>query len=80
MTTVQLSGGALGGEILKVRCDLSQASAPVQVDYGTGDGWEGTQYQCADARHRTSELAAIGQILAEKATQTSGDECDWEEV
>ena len=80
MTTVQLSGGALGGAILKVRCDLSQASAPVQVDYGTGDGWEGTQYQCADARHRTSKLAAIGQKLADEATQTSGDECDWEEV
>jgi hypothetical protein len=80
MTTIQLSGGPLGSETLTIRCDLSQASAPVQVDYGTGDGWEGTQYQCADARHCTSGLAAIGQRLADKATQTSGDACDWEEV
>jgi hypothetical protein len=80
MTTIQLSGGPLGSETLAIRCDLSQASAPVQVDYGTGDGWEGTQYQCADARHRTAELAVIGQKLADLATQTSGDECDWKEV
>lgn len=80
MTAIKLSNGPLGCEIIKLRCDLSQASAQVQVDYGSGDGWEGTQYQCADAGHRTSGLAAIGQILANESTQTSGEECDWDEI
>lgn len=80
MTTLKLTGGVLGLEVLKIRCNLAEAASPVEVDYGTGDGWEGTQYQCADTLHLDSGLARLGQLLAERATETHGDECDWEEV
>lgn len=82
MTTIKLSGGDLGNESMLVRCDLAQASAPVQADYGTGDGWSDTQYQCADTRHRTSGLIEIGKALAARAVEMPSDEfdCDCEEV
>ena len=57
-TTVKLSGGDLGPEIMYVRCDLTQASAPIQVDYHN-DGveeWCGSQFQCADTRHTIAGL------------------------
>ena len=78
MTTIQLSGGDLGGETMKVRCNLSEASAPVQVDYCEGEGWQSTQYQCADARHRNSGLIAIGKTLAAAAVEMPEDEFDCE--
>lgn len=83
MTTIKLTDGCLGCETLLVRCDLTQAASPIQADYGTGHGWTGTQYQCADARHRDSGLARIGQLLAGAATESrggEGEECDWEVV
>jgi len=33
MTTIKLFGGDLGNEEMMIRCDLSEASSPVQVDY-----------------------------------------------
>ena len=81
-TVLKLSGGDLCGETMLVRCDLSQAAALVQVDYDNGDGWQPTQYQCADCRHYTSGLAEIGMILAAEAVGMDRDEfdCDWEEI
>lgn len=84
-TVIKLFGGDLGGETMLVRCNLSEASAPVQVDYCTERGeerWQPTQYQCADCRHYTSGLAEIGMILAAEAVGMGRDEfdCDWEEV
>ena len=80
MTTIQLSNGDLGGETMLVRCDLTQASAPVQVDYKTGSGWEGTQYQCADARHTSQGLEQIAKQLAARAVEIPEGkfECDSE--
>jgi hypothetical protein len=84
-TVIKLSGGDLGNETMLVRCNLSQASAPIQVDYCTERGeqrWRPTQYQCADCRHRTGGLAEIGMILAAEAVGMDRDEfdCDWEEI
>jgi len=82
MTTIKLSGGDLGSETMAVRCNLTEASAPVQVDYHTGDGWEPTQYQCADCRHDRGELARIGKLIAAQAVEIPESEfaCDVEEV
>jgi hypothetical protein len=84
MRTIKLTGGDLGDEVIRVRCDLTQASAPVEVDYcvDPGEHWEGTQFQCADCRHRASELADIGLTLAAQALEMPRDEfdCEWEEV
>ena len=82
MTTIKLSGGDLGLETMLVRCNLAEASAPVMAKYNPGDDWCGTQYQCADTRHRTSGLAEIGKELAARAVEMRVDDfdCDWEEV
>ena len=80
MTTIRLFGGDLGGEQMLVRCDLSRAEAPVQVNYcnGDGEGFVGTQYQCADARHTVDGLEAIAMELAARACEMPADEfnCD----
>ena len=63
MTTLKITCPA-AKESLLVRCDLSQAAAPVQVDYLVEDcGWDSTAYQCADARHTIDGLAEIGRTL-----------------
>lgn len=69
MTTIKLSGGDFGPESMLVRCDLSRASAPVEMDVRDGDGWRGTQYQCADARHSSAGLMEIARILAARACE-----------
>lgn len=80
--TIKLSGGDLGSEKMMVRCNLTEASAPVQVDYCEGDGWQGTQYQCADTRHRVSGLIDLAKILAAAAVEMPAGsfDCDAEEV
>lgn len=84
MTTIRLSGGDLGGEMVDVRCNLSQASAPVQVNYHAepNSEWAGTQYQCADTRHTASGLIEIGKLLAARAVEVAADKfaCDAEEL
>lgn len=76
MTTIKLSSGDLGIEEMMVRCNLAEASAPVEVDYCTGDGWEPTQYQCADCRHADAGLIAIGKQLAAQAVEMAENEFD----
>jgi len=82
MTTIKLYDGDLGLETMLVRCNLSQASAPVEVDYCTGKGWQSTQYQCADTQHRTSGLISIAKELAARACETPRSKftCEAEEV
>lgn len=46
------------GEVLKIRADLSQASAPIQIE-GDEDEWTTTQYQTADARHREQDMLRL---------------------
>lgn len=74
MTTIKLSGGDLGGETMLVRCNLARAESPVQVDYRTGDGWVGTQYQCADALHTWDGLVEIGFRIAAQACEIPYDD------
>lgn len=77
MTTINLSGGDLGSETMMVRCDLTQASAPIEIDYCEGHGWAPTQYQCADTRHTVSGLIRLGKTLAAAAVEMGDDfDCD----
>jgi hypothetical protein len=71
MTTIKLFGGDLGNEEMMIRCNLSEASSPVEVDYRNDiqDAWQSTQYQAADVRHRTKGLIAIGMQLAAEALE-----------
>lgn len=82
MTTYRLSGGDLGSEQMFIRCDLSQASAPVQVNYDEGSGWESTQYQCADCRHADVGLVRIGKTLAADAVEVDRESfgCSYAQV
>lgn len=82
MTTIILKNGDLGSERMRVRCNLSEASAPVEVDYCEGSSWQPTQWQCADCAHRTAGLVAIGRQLAAAAVQVAAEEfdCQWEEI
>lgn len=78
MTTIKLSGGDLGQETMLVRCNLTEASAPVMAQYNPGDDWSPTQYQCADASHRTSGLIEVAKVLAARAVEMreSDFDCD----
>ena len=78
MTTIKLTGGDLGCETVLVRADLSNAAGQVQVDYCEGEGWQGTQYQTGETRHRPAGLAKLGKWLAAEAVGMGADEfeCD----
>jgi hypothetical protein len=82
MTTIKLSGGDLGTETMMVRADLRQASAMIEVDYGTGDGWERSQFQTADARHTVSGLIDVAKTLAARAVEMTTEEfeCQSEQI
>ncbi len=69
MATVRVSGGDMGSEEILVRCDLRNASATVEVDYRNGEGWQPTQYQCADCRHTVDGLEAIARSIAASAVE-----------
>ena len=75
MTTITLTGGCLGDEALRVRCDLRQASSPVEVCYH-GDQWDVTQYQCADAQHTVRGLTKIARELAAEAMHDDARTCE----
>ena len=81
-TLVVLRGGDLGDEKCMVRCDLSEASSPVEVDWcndsGRPSGWESTQYQCADTSHRWSGLAGLAMQIAADGVRLHEDyfDCD----
>jgi len=75
MTTLKITCPAIK-ESLLVRCDLSQAASPILVDWmaeGEDPCWDSTQYQCADARHRITGLAAIGRKLLLNALEEYDD-------
>ena len=82
MTTIKLTGGDLGREVVFVRAILTNAASNVMVDYCEGAGWEATQYQVGETRHRTSGLAKVGKWLAAKAVGCDTDDfkCEWEEI
>lgn len=51
------------GETIALKCDLAEASAPLIVD------GEHTQYQTADARHRTTYAVALACQVAWPAAE-----------
>ena len=63
-TTLKVTAKAMN-ESLLVRCNLSQAASPIEVNYlaEPGSEFQHTQFQCADARHRKDLLADIGADL-----------------
>lgn len=69
-TTLELSGGGLAGERIRVRAKLS-AGGPIEVDYLEGDGWQATQWLHSDGSE--SMLVAVGKLLAADACQVSRD-------
>ena len=81
MTTLRITCDQVS-ESLLVRCDLSRSESPIQVDYLVGNGGEGSQWQCADARHTRDGLASIGsQLLGEALGECDGEfATDYEEV
>ena len=80
MTTIKLSGGDFGGDSMLVRCNLAQASAPIEISADKGRTWSGTQYQCADASHTTNGLIRIGREIAARELEMPAVECDAEEL
>lgn len=68
MTTLKITMTGIS-ESLKVRCNLSEATSPIEVDYLEGHGWQGTQWQAANTRHTTQGLADIGHRLLAEALQ-----------
>jgi len=79
MTTVKLFDGDFGNDVMVLRCNLSQASSPVQWHSGDGE-WQSSQYQCADCRHSTAGMVEIGKQIAAVALELPEVDCDWEEV
>ena len=82
-TTLRFYDGDMGDDTMLVRCDLCQASSPIEANYDPDyDDWSPTQYQCADARHYASGLAEIGKTLAANAMQVpvEGFDCQYEEI
>ena len=78
-TIIKLLAGSMGLDVAFFRCDLSQASSPVE-HYSDSSGWDATQYQCADCKHRDSGLAEIAMRLAATYCEDSDFDCEWEVV
>lgn len=72
MTTLKVTASSMA-ESLLIRCNLTEAASPVQVDYlsGDGEGWQPTQYQCANVQHREQGLVDLGAELLAKACECS---------
>lgn len=81
-TVIRLSGGSLGSEKMLVRCDLSEASSPVQVNdcMDIAPKWDSTPYQAANARHTIAGLAELGKQIAAKEMEDPDFDCEWEDV
>lgn len=72
---LKFTGGSLGSnEVFRVKCDLARAESPVMVDYGMGEGWQTTQYQCADCRHSGDGLERIAFELMSVALELPFEE------
>jgi len=78
-TIIKLFDGSMGLDEAFFRCDLSQASSPVE-HFADSSGWDSTQYQCADCKHRDSGLADVAKRLAATYCEDSDFDCEWEVV
>lgn len=62
---LKYTGGSLGSECFRIKCDLSRAESTVMADYCQGSGWQSTQYQAADCHHYAKGLERIAfELLA----------------
>lgn len=77
MRTIKLTGGDLGGEMVKVRANLARPETSVEVDYCEGSGWQGCQYQSAQAQ-TVDGLIEIGKELAAAAVEVPISQFDCE--
>lgn len=79
MTTVKISNPSMR-ETLMVRCDLTRAASPVEVNYmaEADSGWQPTQYQTADCLHRPDRLGEIGARLLAAACEVEYVAGDYE--
>lgn len=71
MTTIKVTASNIS-ESLIVRCDLTRAESPVEVNYlndGKHSPWESTQYQCGNTRHTVKGLTDLGETLLAEALQ-----------
>ena len=79
MATIKLFDGDFGSDVMILRCDLSQASSPVEWHSGDEE-WQHSQFQCADCRHSEDGLFEIGKQIAAVALEIPTVDCEWEEV
>lgn len=80
MTTLKITSRNVS-ESLLVRCNLAEASNPVEVDYQTGNGWSQTRWTAADMRHRTDELAMLGgELLAMELSDSDIGLTEYQEI
>jgi hypothetical protein len=70
------------GETLKIKANLSEASAPIRVEGDEPGTWRSTPYQTADARHREMEMLrlVVQYIGPEWYTDPSSDLSDEEQL
>lgn len=74
MAVVKFFGGDLGADTTTFRCNLSEASSPLQHWDDESQSWIGTQYQCADARHRVSGMVDLcRELLADWVGMSAED-------
>jgi len=57
MTTIRIHSTDLNIDV-KAKCDLRQASSPILIDWH-GNGFEQTQFQCADVNHCRGDFARL---------------------
>ena len=77
MTTITLSDGDLGNETIRARCNLSEASAPVESGLRDRQRLAGHAVPVRpDTRHTTSGLIEIGNSWPPAAVEVSADEFD----
>ena len=65
------------GEVLRIRANLVEASAPIQMENAEGE-WYSTPYQTADARH--DKAAMLRLIVRYLGSEWYGPHTDVDEV
>jgi hypothetical protein len=79
-TIIKFTEGSLGNDISFFRCNLSQASAPLQHWDSDSKAWVSTQYQCADCRHQISGMVELcHDVMADWLSEPRDEfQCDYE--
>jgi len=69
-TTLRITASTLNDSLL-IRCNLNEASSPVEINYRSEPRSEfvSTQWQCSNVRHSAQELADLGAKLLADACE-----------